>query len=148
MIWRLSYRSPYPRRDNVETLNLVLILLAALVNLITAYIVIQLRTIISETAQNVLKVELATNSMKDELVKAVARANLSEGREQGRDRAELKDQRIEPKSRLAKEVPLPVADDRTAKAAEKTADATKQIAVATERMADDAKEASDKGTKK
>lgn len=129
----------------MTTFNLVLIVLAAFVNLVTAYFVLELRKVVAAAADNILKVELATNSMKDALVEATARANLSEGREQGRDKAEERVQNNPPPTKpLSKEPPLPVADERTAKAAEKTADAAKETAAATGRIAD----ATEKSTKK
>lgn len=106
----------------IDTLNLFLVLLAGVVNLATAYLVIQLRKVVVAAASDILKVEKATNSMKDALVAATAKASLSEGREQGRIETELRN----------KEEPLPVADDRTAAAAERSASATERVADAAE----------------
>lgn len=118
----------------MDTLNLVLVLLAALVNLATAYMVLQLRKVVLDAASNISKVELATNSMKDALVEAVSRASLAEGKEQGREKAVIEITAKESKLPLVV-VPVPVADDRTAKAAEQTAKATEQIAAGAERSA-------------
>lgn len=128
----------------MDTLNLVLVLLAAFVNLVTAYLVLQLRAVVVDAASNILKVEKATNSMKDALVAATAKASLAEGRAEGREMAETKE-RERPQVPMI-EAPLPVADDRTAQAAEQTAHAAERSAAATERVADAAEEK--KGTKK
>lgn len=109
------------------TLNLFLILGAALVNLATAYMVIQLRKVVVDAAANILKVELATNSMKDALVAATAKASLIEGQVLGR--AEEKKDRIE-----HDDAPVPVTDNRVAQATEKMAAATEKMADAAEIM--------------
>lgn len=134
MTLRHSFKCRFLRRNNVDTLNLVLVLLAALVNLATAYMVLQLRKVVLDAASNISKVELATNSMKDALVEAVSRASLAEGKEQGREKAVIEITAKESKLPLVV-VPVPVADDRTAKAAEQTAKATEQIAAGAERSA-------------
>lgn len=126
----------------MDTVNLVLILLASFVNLATAYFVIELRKVVSSAAENILKVEKATNSMKDALVAATAKASLAEGKEQGRETAMIEEKErglVEPvrgKTVLPIAVlPVPVADERTAKAAEQTAKATEQIAEGAKRSA-------------
>lgn len=73
------------------------------------------------------KVELATNSMKDDLVAATKSAALLQGAKDEREEYKADN---EPLS--AKSGPVPVADDRTAVAAERVANATERVAVAAE----------------
>jgi hypothetical protein len=58
----------------------VIVLLGIAIN---AYVVLR----INRVATNVQKIELATNSMQDALVKSTAKASLAEGKEFGRANA-------------------------------------------------------------
>lgn len=95
-------------------------------------------------AIDVLKIEKATNSMKDELVAATSAAAFMRGDASGRIdlKAEQKeDAKEETKQeakadKIPKVAPLPVADERTAKASEQVARATERSANALERAAD------------
>lgn len=100
---------------------------------------------------DVHKIELATNSMKDELVKATSKAShaagLKEGQDAGEERAAtlLEGQtqgRAQERSSVAASVPsalaaasqspVPVADERVAGAAERSAEALERTATAAE----------------
>jgi len=76
----------------MDTVNLILVLLAALVNLATAIMVVRLRTVVLGAAENIMKVEKATNSMQDALVAATAKASLGEGLAQGRAESTAREQ--------------------------------------------------------
>ena len=58
-------------------LNIVMLVVVAVTNLITAALVLIAKS-------DIKKIELATNSMKDALVLATAKASLAEGKEAGR----------------------------------------------------------------
>lgn len=125
-------------------------LFTALTNLVTIAVVLYIRSSLKEiktevaaAAENIKTVEIATNSMKDELVKVTARAAHAEGKEQGREEEENR-QDAPPKLAHSAETPVPVKDDRVAIAAEQSAEASKDIARATESMADTAKKRVDK----
>lgn len=78
------------------------------------------------------QVHKATNSMHDEIVTMTRAEGVAQGRA------------IEATRTPTAESPMPVTDDRTAKAAERTADAAEVSAKATERVADAAEVVSKK----
>lgn len=93
---------------------------------------------ISAQGENIQKIETATNSMKDALVKATADASHRAGFDEARKAGELKaaelrnTQPSHPFVQVSQNPPLPVADDRTAIASERVADATERVAAASE----------------
>lgn len=106
---------------------------------------------LTEIKLNVEKIELATNSMKDALVKATGEAAHAAGLKEGQDAGEEKaatllegqtQGRSQERSSVAASVPsalaaassspVAVADERVAGAAERSADALERTATATE----------------
>lgn len=69
------------------TIELGVLLVIAGVNLVTVIIMRDLKSHVVRAAMDILRVEKATNSMKDALVTATAKASLSEGLAQGRAEA-------------------------------------------------------------
>lgn len=118
-----------------------IILIAAATNLVTVAMVLVIKYDLVQMARDILKVEVATNSMKDALVVASERAAHAEGKEEGRkeDKVEKKIERLEglhaAQPIVEAPTPVAVADDRTAMAAEQTAEAAERSATATERVA-------------
>lgn len=87
------------------------------------------------SADNIQKIETATNSMKDALVLATGKAEHAAGRAQGQaEGAAAADG--QPSLPRGTTTPVPVADDRTAVATERTAAASERVASAAERSAD------------
>lgn len=119
-----------------------IILIASVTNFVTVGMVLVIKYDLVQMARNVLKIETATNSMKDALVVASEKAAHLEGREEGRivgkteKRIETLEAQVVAPMKSSEVAPLPVADDRTAVAAERTATAAEQSATATERVAD------------
>jgi len=60
------------------------LIVVALVQFATAWLVLQAKNDIRDTKDDIRKVEIATNSMKDALVLATAKASKAEGKEEQR----------------------------------------------------------------
>lgn len=109
-------------------LNTVVLFVVAIMNAVTLYYTRQ-------TEKN-------TNSLVGRLVNSTALASDAAGHERARKEAELKAAQIaargsDPGAKPSSgKTPLPVADDRTAKAAESTAKSVERSADAAERVAD------------
>lgn len=106
---------------------------------------------LTQVTLDIHKIELATNSMKDALVRATSEASHAAGLKEGQDAGEAKaatlfegqsQGRAQERSSVAASVPsalaaassspVPVADERVAGAAERSAEALERTATATE----------------
>lgn len=104
---------------------------------------------LTQVTLDIHKIELATNSMKDTLVKATSEASHAAGLKEGQDAGEAKaatlfegqsQGRAQERSSVAASVPsalaaahpIPVADERVAGAAERSAEALERTATAAE----------------
>lgn len=110
----------------------------AMLNAFTAVMAYLARRDAKETKVLAKQVEVATNSMKDALVRTTGEAAHAAGKEEGRIEGEIKAADVA-KGRLTATgqtaaAPIPVADERAAQATERVAGATERMAIATEKQ--------------
>lgn len=98
----------------------------AIVQMVTVVLLVYLKGLIAAAATNIAKVEIATNSMKDALVKATGEASFAAGERAG-EKSQL---------HAASGTPVSVSDSAVAKSTEKGAEAAVQTAKATTKLAE------------